>query len=341
MPRLISPMRPLLTGLLLLSATACDDGSAGPTGALVTLDGAVAGDDLGAGPLDQGVDAALPDAGPDAALPDAALPDAALPDAAPMAAEPVPASEPPAYSGATCPTFESGRAAIEAAGVMREVDLFLPPEPAGAPLLFIWHPLGSNAGQIGRFFDAAGIAAERGWVVAVPESQRLQTEWGFVGDAGPDLALFDDLLACLDAQFDIDNDRVYTTGFSAGALWSSYLILNRAEYLNAALVLSGGINNFVPYATPAFQLPVLMTWGGPNDQYGGVINFQETTFIFRDRLSADGHPVITCEHAGGHVPPPGVAEWGIDWLAGHDTRRAAHVFGAEDAPYPATCTVVE
>jgi predicted esterase len=323
--------------LSLLLVTACDDGDAGAGVVLLLMDMGT----TDAAPDLARVDADVADAMPDASAPDASAPDASAPDAAPPAVSNVPAAEPPVYGGGACPTFEAGRAMIESAGLMRAFDLFLPPSPEGAPLLFIWHPLGSNAGQIGRFFNAANIAAERGWIVAVPESRRLQTEWGFIGDSAPDEALFDDLLACLDAQFDVDNDRVYTTGFSAGALWSSYLILHRSEYLNAALVLSGGINNFVPYNPPAFDLPVLLTWGGPNDQYGGVINFQETTFIFRDRLSEDGHPVITCEHAGGHVPPPGVASWGIDWLAGHTQRRAAHVFSAEDAPYPDSCTVVE
>ena len=43
--------------------------------------------------------------------------------------------------------------------------------------------------------------------------------WSFFGDPAADLTLFDDILACLDQQYDIDNKRVYTSGFSAGGLW--------------------------------------------------------------------------------------------------------------------------
>ena len=49
--------------------------------------------------------------------------------------------------------------------------------------------------------------------------------------------------------------------------------------------------------------------------------------------------MVTCEHAGGHVPPPRVAGWGISYLAGHTTRVSAPAF-ADDAPYPATCAVI-
>ncbi|MGK0360838.1 MAG: poly(3-hydroxybutyrate) depolymerase [Bradymonadia bacterium] len=322
-----------LIALMMLSVGACDDGGSAPPAAQVVVADATLAD----GSSD---DAALPDAAlEDGALDDAALPDAAVPDAALPLAEEVIAADPPVYSGDACPDFMNGPNSFAAGAKMRDFNLFLPPEPEGAPVLLIWHPLGSNAGQIGRFYDAANIAANQGWIVVVPESLRTQTEWGYFGGATDDLALFDDLLACLDVQFGFDTQRLYTTGFSAGALWSSYLIMHRAQHLNAALVYSGGVTNFAPFRVPDFAMPVLMTWGGPNDQFGGVINFQESTYLFRDRLRENGHPVVTCEHAGGHVPPPQGAGWGIEYLAGHTTRVAAPAF-ADDAPYPDSCTVI-
>lgn len=321
-----------LTALFSLGLTACDDGDATPPEVQVVV-GDASVDDAALEDAEAIDDAEVVDV-------DAALADVGVVDGAPTPAEEVIAAEAPAYSGDACPAFMTGRNSFTAGAQMRDFNLFLPPEPDGAPLLLIWHPLGSNAGQIGRYYDAAGIAADQGWIVAVPESLRTQTEWGYFGDATDDLALFDDLLACLDAQFGYDAQRVYTTGFSAGALWSSYLIMHRAQYLNAALVYSGGVSTFTPYREPDFALPVLLTWGGPTDQYGGVINFQETTYTFRDRLRESGHPVVTCEHAGGHVPPPQGVGWGIAYLAGHTTRVAAPAF-TDDAPYPATCTVVD
>ncbi|MCA9527247.1 MAG: hypothetical protein KC549_13235, partial [Myxococcales bacterium] len=246
------------------------------------------------------------------------------------------------YTGGECPTFEAGRNTFAAGGRERTFNLYLPDAPEGAPLLFMWHPLGSNAGQIASFLRAADAARTHGLVIAVPESLRTQTEWGYVGVAADDLALFDDLYACLTAQFGLDRTRTYTTGFSAGALWSSYLVVHRAEYLTAALILSGGTNAFLPYRTPAYRLPVLLAWGGPTDQYGGVVNFQETTLQMRDRLRADGHVVVTCEHTGGHVPPPGVATWGYEFLMLHQIRDASSPLTATGLgpAYPEGCVLV-
>jgi poly(3-hydroxybutyrate) depolymerase len=126
------------------------------------------------------------------------------------------------------------------------------------------------------------------FIIATPDSLRLTAEWGYLGDAAPDLALFDDLLSCLSEQFQADTTRVYTTGFSAGALWTSYLVVNRAEYLTAAVILSGGVGMFFQYQTPAYRLPVLLAWGGPRDTFnGGLVRFNELTEAFRDALVAD------------------------------------------------------
>lgn len=339
-------MRFVLLPCLLACLLGCDDGGTGGTGALQLtdggkLDGALQADVGGARRDATSPDATSPDAvAPESEAPDAAAPDAAAPDAA--AAEVVAPADAKAYSGGVCPPLMAGRNSFTAGGKERTVDLYLPPSPEGAPLLFMWHPLGSNARQIGSFLGASAAARDHGFVIAVPESLRTQTEWGYFGDASDDLALFDDLYACLTSQYGLDRTRTYTTGFSAGALWSSYLVTHRAEYLTAALIMSGGVNQLLRYQTPAYRLPVLLAWGGPTDQYGGVINFQESTYLFRDDLRADGHVVVTCEHTGGHVPPPGVTDWGYRFLELHQIRNGQSAVTTDGLgpEYPETCVVV-
>lgn len=268
------------------------------------------------------------------------------PDAAPDAAigGEIPAAEPLAYSEGDCPTLMAGRNDFPSAGLMRGVDLYVPRDPAGARVLFMWHPLGSNAGQIAQFLGARVASQQRELLIVVPESRRTQTEWGYAGDAAPDLALFDDLLSCLDAQYGIDRQQVFTTGFSAGALWSTYLVTHRAEHLAGAVVLSGGVSPlFAPYMTPAYPLPVLVAWGGPNDNYQNIVNFQTTSQAFRDDLLADGHFVVQCVHTGGHTPPPGVAQWGYDFIDAHTVRDGTSPYaeaGLTDA-YPDFCEIAE
>jgi hypothetical protein len=119
------------------------------------------------------------------------------------------------------------------------------------------------------------------------------------------------------------------------------LVVHRAEYLTAAVILSGGVGVFSRYQTPAYRLPVLLAWGGPTDQYGGVINFQETTYAFRDALRADEHTVVMCGHDGGHVPPPAVAGWGYDFLDAHTVRNGESPVNPETWTLPAICSLAE
>ena len=331
MMRTVKTMRWWMLALLV----GCDDGGEAGSPALEVGDAqrqeadAASAADAGADRLDA---AQVADFSVDSALPDMAV------DAAQAATPP---AEPRAYSGGTCPEFAAGRNTFTAGDEERTFDLFLPPDPTGRPLLFMWHPLGSNARQIATFLGAARAAEEHGFVIAVPESLRTQTEWGYFGSPTDDLALFDDLYSCLTSQYGLDRTRTYTIGFSAGALWSSYLVVHRAEYLTAAVILSGGVGVFSRYQTPAYRLPVLLAWGGPTDQYGGVINFQETTYAFRDALRADEHTVVMCGHDGGHVPPPAVAGWGYDFLDAHTVRNGESPVNPETWTLPAICSLAE
>ena len=63
--------------------------------------------------------------------------------------------QPKPYDG-TCPELQAGTNTFAAYGFDRTVQVFLPPEPAGAPLLYLWHGLGGNAKEI-----AAGLGAKK------------------------------------------------------------------------------------------------------------------------------------------------------------------------------------
>jgi len=245
---------------------------------------------------------------------------------------------PKRYSGKSCPAFKAGENTITSAFLERGFQLFLPPEPKGAPLLFVWHPLGGNADQIANAFGAAALSKQYGAVVVVPHSccsgpVKLDccsraTEWSYVGDTEPDLVFFDDLLACVDRQYDIDNRRVMTTGFSAGSLWSSFLVVYRSEYLASAVIFSGGVGVF-DYATPLYPVPVILAWGGTRDTVGGIVDFDRMTRSLIDQLKKDDHFVIACNHGLGHSIPQGAGSWAFPFLF-------AHTFGDGKSDYSTT-----
>lgn len=258
-------------------------------------------------------------------------------DSAPLNAEQPPA--PAAYSGGDCPDMANGTMTFVSDGLDREIILKLPDDPIGAPVWFNWHWLGGDAAQ-GIQYQGLNEVKRQGWIVVAPESRddMAATEWGFFGDgaqSGPDLTLFDDVLSCLDAQYDIDNARVYTTGMSAGGLWSSYLLMHRSEYLAAAAPLSGGTGAFMEYTEPTRDLPVLLSWGGKNDKYNGL-SFDDASKELLAELQGAGHWVGTCVHDGGHSLPPDSTAYTLQFFQDHPW--GADPAGLMDqAVYPSFC----
>lgn len=211
-----------------------------------------------------------------------------------------PASPAECVDAATC-LFEGGNSFGEEA---RFVEVNLPAEPVGAPVVFVWHHLGGTPDELLEWMGVSDLI-DAGYVVIAPASRSVRyTEWLVEGDpeANPDVALFDALLAQMTTQYATDPRRVYATGFSAGGLFTSYLTMHRGPALAGTAPFSGGVPSYL-YDPPASDLPVMLAWGGENDTYGGF-DFAAATEDFADALVDDGHEVVTCPHTLGHWLPP-------------------------------------
>ena len=244
----------------------------------------------------------------------------------------------------TCPEFMAGRNAFSVNGDNRAADVYLPGSPEGAPVLFIWHGLGDSAGNMGRAFGASGLASQYGAIVVVPHSSGRfqQSEWSyFGGDPETDGRFFNEMLGCLDAAYDVDMSRIYTTGFSAGALWSTWLLMNRSEYLAAVLLFSGGAGGVNPYGTPSHDTPVLAFYGGQSDTFGGgFINFAAMTNELTTNLVADGHFVVLCNHNGGHRIPLDPRAYALPFLFEHTFTESLSPYRDGLGPeWPSYCDV--
>ena len=259
-----------------------------------------------------------------------------------------------AYSGDSCPALVAGTNTIEAAGSMRQIQIIMPEEPHLAGVAFAWHGLGGNPGSFASSMDATNIAASEHLIVVLPtpDYQPLTTfppTWRLVGDPGPDLTLFDDVLVCLENQYDIDNSRVYTTGFSAGGLWSTRLVMERSQTLAAATVWSGGTGAGglleVSYSSPEHTLPVLVAWGGPGDQWtssGYTMDFNQGGLNLSQNLASDGHHVMQCNHNGGHSIPSGGSQWGWHFMTSHHFGDDGDDTTAEAADmFPSYCVTLD
>ena len=170
--------------------------------------------------------------------------------------------------------------------------------------------------------------------------EALQFEWAFLSEPedNVDLMFFEDLLSCAWNTWDVDLDRVYTTGMSAGGLWTSYLLLHEAPWLAAAAPLSGGANT-AQYVQPARRLPVLLTWGGPSDFAVGY-DFNQANITFSELLRGDDHWVGECEHDGGHVPPNGAKDYVWQFFEDHPLGVDPEPYAdAMPSSFPSYCSV--
>lgn len=305
--------------------------------------------DTGSVPADTGgetpADVADVTAEPEDVVEETAAPEEVAVDLGPQ--EPAPAL-PKAYSGGVCPLMKEGKNSFVSAGRPRAVQLYLPAQPEGAPVVFIWHGSGDFPTNMGLFFEAEKIAQEKGAIVVIPYEccdsgadccdNLMVWNYGEFSHLDADAGLFDDTLSCLDAQFDIDNKRVYTTGFSAGSLYSSYLAMNRAEYLAAAAIFSGGCGTVVPCSTPEYNLPAIVAWGGKDDMYV-IVSFEDESKKLSKNLRDNGSFVIECDHGQGHTIPWGAPEFGIEFLLAHTWSDGSTPFQKSGVPdhWPEYC----
>lgn len=265
----------------------------------------------------------------------------------------------PEYSGGQCPTLSDGDMVFTSFGESRSVRIYLPPEPDGAGVLYMWHGMGDSVSNFSAAMQAQYIAESYGWIVVVPavmpSDSFLPALWGFPSLLGgvpdADLALFDDLAACLDHTWQIDPERIYTMGFSGGALWSTYLLLHRSEVLAGAMILSGGVSpaeqdspTTFYYEPPLRDVPVFLAHGGQTDIYDALviqIEFDTMTETLADQLVADDHFTILCRHGVGHYFTQGVAVSGFQFLSAHTWKNTTSFWQENGLPssFDSSCAI--
>ncbi|MFN7145491.1 MAG: hypothetical protein ACK4YP_17080 [Myxococcota bacterium] len=248
-------------------------------------------------------------------------------------------------SGGACPDVTGGDVTITSNGLERTVKVLLPDSGGeGKGVVFAWYPLGGSAQWLINALDLRAWADDNDLVVVVPTASGEDAfEWAFLQspEANDDLVLFDDLRTCLSEQLTVDLGRVYSAGFSAGALWTSFLAIHRGDTLAAILPFSGGADPVIAYQTPAGKFPALLPHGGETDLYGGgAVDFEDTQTAFATGLHEDGHFVVMCDHGGGHTIPREGVDMLTAWLPAH-TFGAPSPFVGDLSAFPDYCSVFE
>jgi hypothetical protein len=262
--------------------------------------------------------------------------------------QPAPLVEP---SGA-CPDLSTpGEKTIMSGGQERSFQILTPKEvKPGMPLLFVWHGLGPETPDPAQIFidgfDLEALARAKDAIIIVPRALPFDLAgfavllWGILDNEQPDLTLFDDLRTCTSRALDVDLGRVYSWGFSGGGLWSSFLMMHRADSLAAAAAASGGSDitvlaaDYMQFKTPASDLPMLLAAGGDEDRWPSplltIIDFEAATDALQSGMRAAGKPVVRCTHDTGHNVPSDLWTQTKQWLFNHRFGEPSpYVDGAE------------
>ena len=211
-------------------------------------------------------------------------------------------------------------------GVRREAIVFAPHAPAAggkSPLIFSFHGHGDDMENfqytnlhaawpeaiVVYFQGLPGRDGLRGW----------QNERGEYNDR--DLALVDEALASLRKKYNVDEDRVYATGFSNGATFTYVLWAERPGVFAAYAPVAGRMR---PSVQPAQPRPLFHVAGARDaqvpfaDQRAAIVTAVGVNGV-RDKTTPCGDgctlygsgtpaPVMAWIHQGGHEYPRGTSE---------------------------------
>jgi polyhydroxybutyrate depolymerase len=191
-------------------------------------------------------------------------------------------------------------------GLQREYILYLPVSYTGdepVPLLCNFHALGSNAQQQMSFGDFRPIADTSGFLVAHPNGTEI--EFGDRGwNIGPgdvdDVGFIDAMIDSIDAEYNIDRDRVYATGMSNGGFMSHHVANLLSDDIAAIASVSGTMTQYmVNVAAPVHPTPVMQIHGtsDPIVPYDGAnpafLSVAEVLQYWVDYNNCEMTPVIT------------------------------------------------
>ena len=216
-------------------------------------------------------------------------------------------------------------------GVQR-VALVFAPAPAALsikhPLVFVFHGHGGNmqaaaqGAHIQTLWPEAIVVYPQGLPTkSTIDPQGLRPGWqveaGQTGLNDRDLKFFDAMVATVEQKFSVDDQRIYSTGFSNGALFSYLLWAERSKVLAAFGICAGMIWPSEHLTEPRAVAVV----GGTADPVLPFSLQQQSIDAARqvDNASGAGQPcgpgctrypstsqtpVVTRIHPGGHIYPP-------------------------------------
>ncbi len=176
--------------------------------------------------------------------------------------------------------------------VPRTVDLRSP-----APLVIALHGIAVDSKDLMfRYTNLAATAEKHGFLLCFPDA--MDKRWGLGPDrVRQDLKFFDDLLAKLKAEYQIDTHRIYVVGMSNGGYFAQVIGRERSTVVAAVASHSGPLGLETLAGINAVRKFPVMIVHGTQDRVFRSETFREN----RDKYKKEGHEVKFIEVKGlGH-----------------------------------------
>jgi polyhydroxybutyrate depolymerase len=170
---------------------------------------------------------------------------------------------------------------LEHDGIQRDYSLYVPENYTGdkpVPLVFNFHGFGSNGSQQAFYGDFRTIADTAGFIVVHPEGTLVNatTHWnvgGFtLGSTTDDVGFTSAMIDSISANYNINADRIYSTGMSNGGYFSFLLACQLSDRIAAIASVTGSMTpETFNECDPQRQVPILQIHGteDPTVPYGG------------------------------------------------------------------------
>ena len=277
----------------------------------------------------------------------------------------------PAAITFACPTgtatIAAGLNTFRVNGQQRSFYADFPANTAGPMgVVFSWHGFGQETAdfraQVALKPDAD---PQRPVVIVTPDDQGLLPplglDWNIVkGTGNADLAMFEAALGCLNAQYKIDAEAIYSFGFSAGSVMTSLVHASYPTLVRAIVAESGAwfddpaqialVRVPMPWDWPALPMSgggampggsvfggsVLLTHGGPTDvTVLDILSLEDAAQAAFPFLAQHWRVVVDCAHTQGHALAPDVSsDLIVRFLTSHHGNAPSTL-----TELPASCAV--